>query len=172
MSVNITSVPDHVFVPTWCQPYFKFQGYRSNFNSFFATYKPPCAPLFWGALELGRHFWRLSIFNSLYLFTRKSYMEKPKSQINNAWAWCDPETMVIAPHWAIRMNNRRVYNCANRRTWQVYGCGRSANVANKGLRETSPLNLCFQPVHRCPISIWECVRIRPGVYVIIFPVIT
>ena len=52
----------------------------------------PCATLFWGTLELGRHFGSTT-FNLLYIFTCKSYEKYPKkSQINNACTQCEPET--------------------------------------------------------------------------------
>ena len=78
-----------------------------------------CATLFGSTLEFGRHF-EGTIFNLLYIFTCKSYGKEPKSQINNACAQCEPETMVIAS-LSNTMNNRCGYNCTNRQTWQVYG---------------------------------------------------
>ena len=79
---------------------------------------PLCAHYFGAHWKWGTIFGS-TFFNSLYLFTR---MEKPKSQISNACAHCEPEQWESL-HWAIRMNNtRRVYDCANWRTWQLYGC--------------------------------------------------
>ena len=55
---------------------------------------PLCTTFLRGALELGCHFGSI-VFNSVYLLPINR-MEKPKRQINNVCAQCEPETMGIA----------------------------------------------------------------------------
>ena len=81
---------------------------------------PLCATLFWGALELGRHFWKY-FFQLLDLFTCKSYRKTKKAKLITH-AHSANQKQWESLHWATRMNNRRVYNCANWRTWLLYGC--------------------------------------------------
>ena len=64
-------------------------------NSFFATYKSPVCHIILERTGIGAPFLEV-LFSTHCIFLPVNRMEKPKTQINNACAQCEPETMVIA----------------------------------------------------------------------------
>ena len=73
-----------------------FVSYRLTL--LFATYKPtppPHVPHYFGAHWNCGAIFEVLFFNSLYLFICKLYGKTQKSQINNACAQCEPETIMV-----------------------------------------------------------------------------
>ena len=120
----------------------------------------PCATLFWGALELGRHFGS-TIFNLWYIFTCKSYGKKTKSQINNACAQCEPKTMGIAS--LSNMNEQYVceWLCKSSNVASLRTC-RLANVANEELTVLWTSLYYFINVSKVPTSVLPLMQSLSG----------
>ena len=64
-------------------------------NSLFATYKSPVCHIILERTGIGVPFLEV-LFSTHCIFLPVNRMEKPKTQINNACAQCEPETMGIA----------------------------------------------------------------------------
>ena len=106
---------------------------KETFNSVFVCHvQIPCVPHYFGAHWNWGTMFGSTFFNSLYLFTYKSYLEEEKKEGGKkrkerkskliSGAHSANQKQHESLHWAIWINNRRVYNCANWRTWQLYGC--------------------------------------------------
>ena len=114
-----------------------------TFKLFVCHLQIPCVPHFFGAHWNWGTIFGSTFFNSLYLFTCKSYAKTKKAKlITHAHSanWKQWESL----HWAVRMNNRRVYKCANLRTWQLYGRADLRMWQTKELK-TVLFSFCFPP---------------------------
>ena len=78
---------------------------------------PPCATLFWSALELGHQFWKYYSQLAVSFFNSKC-MENQKAKLIT-YAHSANQKQWESLHWAIWINNRRAYNCADWRTWHL-----------------------------------------------------
>ena len=72
-----------------------YQSYTLALTLCLPHTNPLCATLFWSALEYWAPFLEV-LFSTSCIFLTVNRMEKPKIQINNACAQCEPETMGLA----------------------------------------------------------------------------